>query len=246
MFETATIPSAPAGRRVWGACIGMTGQAAALAGLTLAYIWFPAALPKTQSIMAWLTAPAPQPPRPPVPEHTVAAPKIKPFQAFGTRLVEPKRIPAMVVPIVDPPLPAGMMVNGAMDAVRGIGDLATGLFAPPAAPAAPAESHAAEPAAAATPRRFRVGSGVKPAEVLKRVQPVYPDLAQKMRVSGAVELEGVVGLDGRIHDLQAKSGNPLLVGAALAAVSQWVFRPTRLNDEPVEVVQRVTVNFILK
>ena len=93
--------------------------------------------------------------------------------------------------------------------------------------------------------RYRVGGLVKPAEVLTRVQPAYPPLAQRMRVFGTVELEGVVGLDGRIHDLHVISGNPLLVGSAVDAVRQWIFRPTTLNGDPVEVVQPVTVNFIL-
>ena len=32
---------------------------------------------------------------------------------------------------------------------------------------------------------------------------------------------------------------------ALAAVRQWIFRPTYLNGEPVEVETQITVNFTL-
>ena len=41
------------------------------------------------------------------------------------------------------------------------------------------------------------------------------------------------------------SGHPLLVPAALEAVKQWVYQPTLLNGEPVEVVTQIDVNFTL-
>ena len=37
----------------------------------------------------------------------------------------------------------------------------------------------------------------------------------------------------------------MLVRAALDAVSQWRYRPYVLNNEPVEVETRITVNFSL-
>jgi protein TonB len=222
----------------------MAGQAFLLAAVTVVSLWFPAALPKAQSIAAWITAP-PQPPAPPAHEETIAAPKIRPFQYVNSKLYEPKNIPSAVDLIEDPPIPAGAMVASALEIGRAIGDFAVGLLTPAATPVAPPAARAPEPPPAA-PRRYRVSSGVKAAEVLTRVQPVYPHLAQQLRVSGPVEVEGVVGLDGRIHDLHVKSGNPLLTQAAMDAVNQWVFRPTMLNGEPVEVIQTVIVNFILK
>jgi protein TonB len=147
--------------------------------------------------------------------------------------------------IEDPPVAAGDLLARAMDASRAIGDL-IGVAPPATASAAAPVVREAAPAAPAAPPRYRVSTGVKPAAVLSRVEPVYPALAQQMRVSGAVEVEGVVGLDGRIHELHVKSGHPLLAPAAMAAVAQWLFRPTTLSGEPVEVVQTVVVNFILK
>jgi protein TonB len=41
------------------------------------------------------------------------------------------------------------------------------------------------------------------------------------------------------------SGHPLLVPAAMEAVKQWVYQPTLLNGEPVEVVTQIDVNFTL-
>ena len=41
------------------------------------------------------------------------------------------------------------------------------------------------------------------------------------------------------------SGHPLLRQAALDAVSQWVYRPTILNGQPVEVEAPIDVIFTL-
>jgi protein TonB len=37
----------------------------------------------------------------------------------------------------------------------------------------------------------------------------------------------------------------MLVQSATEAVKQWVYRPTLLNDEPVEVITQIDVNFTL-
>jgi protein TonB len=40
--------------------------------------------------------------------------------------------------------------------------------------------------------------------------------------------------------------SPLLVANAMDAVKQWVYQPTLLNNEPVDVVTEITVNFTLQ
>ena len=70
---------------------------------------------------------------------------------------------------------------------------------------------------------------------IHKVEPVYPALAKQARVSGTVELLGVLGTDGRIHELKVLRGHPLLINAALEAVRQWIFEPTLLNGQAVEV-----------
>ena len=56
-------------------------------------------------------------------------------------------------------------------------------------------------------------------------------------------VKGLLGTDGRIHELKVLSGHPLLVKAAVDAVSQWTYAPTILNGQPVEVVAPITVTF---
>ena len=98
---------------------------------------------------------------------------------------------------------------------------------------------------AATPQRVRVSQGVSQGLLIHKVQPAYPPLARQARIQGTVHLGALIGTDGRIAGLHVSSGHPLLVGAAMEAVRQWVYRPTMLNGDPVEVVTQVDINFTL-
>ncbi len=59
-------------------------------------------------------------------------------------------------------------------------------------------------------------------------------------------MQVVLGKDGTVQDVKALSGHPLLVKAALDAVRNWVYEPTLLNGEPVEVKTTIDVNFTLQ
>ena len=78
-----------------------------------------------------------------------------------------------------------------------------------------------------------------------RVQPEYPALARLAHIQGAVLLRAMISRQGTIEDLQAVSGPPLLIKAAIEAVQQWRYRPYVLNGDPVEVDTQITVNFVL-
>ena len=84
------------------------------------------------------------------------------------------------------------------------------------------------------------------AMLVYRVQPEYPSLARTIHLGGTVELRAIIGTDGSVRDIEVVSGNPILARAAVAAVWQWRYQPTRLNGTPVEVETRITVNFILE
>jgi len=86
---------------------------------------------------------------------------------------------------------------------------------------------------------------VQSAKLTKQVVPVYPRPALQMRISGTVQLLGIIAKDGTIQRLQVLSGHPLLRQAAIDAVSQWVYRPTILNGQPVEVEAPIDVIFNL-
>jgi periplasmic protein TonB len=91
----------------------------------------------------------------------------------------------------------------------------------------------------------KVGGVVQAPRRVVSVAPVYPPIAQASRVEGTVEIEALIGEDGRVRNAKVVRGKHLLNEAALTAVRQWVFTPTRLNGEPVAVIMTVTVVFSL-
>jgi len=113
---------------------------------------------------------------------------------------------------------------------------------PTAAPPPPPVKKEEKPA---TPQRIRVGGQVQAANLIRKVTPVYPQLAKSARIQGVVRFTAIIGKDGTIQNLQLVTGHPLLVEAARQAVSQWQYKPTLLNGEPVEVVTQIDVNFTL-
>jgi protein TonB len=90
-----------------------------------------------------------------------------------------------------------------------------------------------------------VGGNVQSAKLIKQVLPAYPQPARQLRISGTVHLLGTIAKNGTIQRLQVLSGHPLLRQAALDAVSQWIYRPTVLNGQPVEVEAPIDVIFTL-
>jgi periplasmic protein TonB len=109
-------------------------------------------------------------------------------------------------------------------------------IAPPAPKPAP-------PAAPTGP--IHVSGGVQMAKLVKQVIPVYPPLARNARIYGVVHLVGIISKDGTIRNLQLIAGHPLRARAALDAVSQWIYKPTLLSGEPVEVICPIDVTFTL-
>ena len=91
----------------------------------------------------------------------------------------------------------------------------------------------------------RVGAAVMEANLIRKVEPVYPPLAKAARIQGAVEFTATIDAMGHVANLQLVRGHPLLVNAAKEAVLQWLYRPTLLNGQPVTVMTNVVVNFTL-
>jgi protein TonB len=77
------------------------------------------------------------------------------------------------------------------------------------------------------------------------VAPVYPQLARSAGIQGIVIIQATIGVDGSVVGAEVLRSVLFLDQAALDAVRQWRFTPTRLNGEPVAVIMTVTVNFRL-
>jgi len=61
--------------------------------------------------------------------------------------------------------------------------------------------------------------------VKSRVAPLYPEIAKRLRIGGAVKLAATVDAEGKVTDVKALSGNRMLAVAAEDAVRKWKFAP---------------------
>jgi protein TonB len=89
----------------------------------------------------------------------------------------------------------------------------------------------------------RVGGNVKPPRLLFGPEPDYPVLAKQARLSGVVVIEAVIDEHGKVMGMRAISGQPMLIPAALSAVSKRRYEPTVLDGEPTPIDLRVEISF---
>jgi protein TonB len=90
-----------------------------------------------------------------------------------------------------------------------------------------------------------VSSGVQAAKLVFNPKPAYPILAKASHSQGTVRIQAIIAADGSIGNLKAVSGPPLLINAAIEAVSRWRYQPTLLNGKAVEVITEIDVIFTL-
>jgi TonB family protein len=95
------------------------------------------------------------------------------------------------------------------------------------------------------PSLLRVGGNVQSTKLISQPRPVYPPEAKAQRIQGKVTLAVVIAKDGTVKEIKEAQGDPLLVPSAIDAVRQWVYQPTLLNGQPVEVQTMIDVNYTL-
>ncbi len=130
--------------------------------------------------------------------------------------------------------PVGADIGGAPDGVAG--GVAGGTGSGPL-------GELAQPPTARGP--FRVGDGIERPRKIKHVKPVYPVSAMAARVRGNVLIEATIGVDGKVHNARLLQSVAFLDQAALDAVRQWEFEPSRLNGVAVAVTMVIVVTFAL-
>jgi protein TonB len=182
-----------------------------------------------------LVPPPPPPPPPPVPAVHRVAPRPAPAPVLRQSFVAPVEVPESLPSPEDLDLGAkGGLPGGVEGGVPGgvVGGIVGGLppLPPPPAP----------------PRVVHVGGNIPAPALLRRVDPVYPEIARVARVQGVVILEARVDTRGRVTSIRVLRGVHLLSPAAIDAVRQWRYRPLLLNGEPTEFILTVTVNFRLQ
>jgi protein TonB len=251
MFEQTLIMNR--GNRLWSTGAGLASQAM-LVGLA---ILAPLVLPQSGLQLSTLThlvfpgAPPPPPPPGPVVQPHQARASLRIYDAKG--FFAPTSAPAHPVMLVDEPdeiAPAGIATGGVPAGMDGgvpgsiINSVLSHVTVPPPQPAPATVAVVRPPEPPPAPPRIRVGT-IETARLISRIEPTYPEIAKRARISGVVELETVIGTDGHIREVRVLSGHPLLVQAALSAVRQWIYRPTLLNGVAVEVQGPVIVTFRL-
>jgi len=120
---------------------------------------------------------------------------------------------------------------------------------PPLAVSAPPAAAAPQSAPAQTANAARTsskGGQVQQAQLIFRRDPEYPSLARNSGAQGEVVLTAKIGVDGKVKDVKVLLGHPLLRNAAVAAVMQWLYKPTLLNGVPVEAETRISLNFVAR
>jgi protein TonB len=228
MFERSVLSGDEESRRPWTFSVSLLAQVLLVAVAILVPLLSEPLMPALSAALVSLETP--RPPRsvpPPPPERVVVLPEV-----FTAELRQPREISVDVLRVIDSSpevasvesFPYGLSDRSRNTVMNSI--ISNPTVTPPPALAPESES-TPEPVA------IRVSSQIQAAKILRRIQPVYPQFALTAWISGIVRLQAVI------------EGHPLLVRAAIAAVSQWRYRPTVLNGIPVPVDTQIEVNFTL-
>ena len=93
---------------------------------------------------------------------------------------------------------------------------------------------------------MRVGGQIQAPALVRKVDPIYPDVAVSARIRGVVILEANVDRDGHVIDVKVlRTASRLLDHAAITAVRQWQYRPLILNGSPEPFILTVVLTFNL-
>ena len=102
------------------------------------------------------------------------------------------------------------------------------------------------PPAPELPQQPKVVSlGVITGKAISLPKPVYSEIAKRMRIEGAVRVQVLVDLDGRVVSASVLNGSPYLRAEAQKAAMNARFSPTLLNNQPVKVSGIIVYNFQL-
>jgi protein TonB len=225
----------------WVASFGV--HIAILSVFMILPLYFTTGLDFQKLNLTFLAAPV-MPAAPPPPPATPAAPR--PAHVTPPKVLTPGQLmaPSFIPKAIAPPDPAGAPPDEGLLGVPGgvpggqVGGVIGGVLggipkgAPPPAPPV---------AVGRAP--VRVGGDVKPPRLLFGPEPEYPIIAKQSRLSGVVVIDAIIDEHGNVKGMRVISGHPLLIPAALSAVSKRRYEPTVLDGEPTPIDLRVEVSF---
>jgi protein TonB len=210
--------------------------------LILVPFFFSAGLDLHNSVTTFLVAPLPPAAAPPPPPVVTNAPRTPPKQFLHAgQLAAPSFVPRKIAMVAYEAPPSDLQpVGGVIGGLAGTmpGGQADRLmdFGATSAPVAP--KVASEPK-----KPVRMGSSLKPPQMIYSPTLEYPVLAKQAHISGTVVIDAIIDERGNVIEARAISGHALLVPAALKVVSQRKYEPTILDGEPTPIELTVEVNF---
>jgi TonB family protein len=87
------------------------------------------------------------------------------------------------------------------------------------------------------PARLQAG------ELVSFVWPRYPKPGERHASPETVKVRTTIGELGQVLDVKRVSGSLSLLPAAASAIRLWRFKPTLVNEKPVQAQQDVTIEF---
>ena len=243
MFDNAfIIPESRIRTASWAFPLSLAAHAAFVLVLVIIPLLRPIGPPPIRIDGAFLAParvlPLPPPPPPGRSSSVKRSGRIAPVQtrpAFDAgKMVSPVEIPTGVA---DELIPGFGIDGGVPDGIPGGVD--NGIISGPVL-------NILAPLVGDTPEPVAAVGDIRPPRLLKKVDPLYPDLARESRTEGIVIIEAQTDTYGRVSGARILRSVPLLDEAALEAVRQWVYEPMIVNGRPRGVVFTVSVRFVLK
>jgi len=96
-----------------------------------------------------------------------------------------------------------------------------------------------EPGPAAAHQSARLQAG----ELMFYAEPRFPKPKKGHELAETVKVRATIGQQGQVIDVKPVSGPPNLFPAAAKAIREWRYKPTLLNERPIQFQQDVTIEF---
>jgi protein TonB len=95
------------------------------------------------------------------------------------------------------------------------------------------------------PEYVRKSGAIQPAQLITNVNPIYPEAAREVGVSGAVEVHFKIATTGNVQDVTVIKGPQILAQAAVDAVRQRKYKAARVDGVPTETDASAVFEFRL-
>jgi hypothetical protein len=88
-------------------------------------------------------------------------------------------------------------------------------------------------------------SRLKAGKLVSYVLPRNPRPGDRYGAEETVKVRATIGQQGRVTEIKPVSGPIFLLSSTMSAVRLWRYKPTLLNERPIETHQDVTIIFKL-